>query len=148
MCHCIGQIADDVEEFGDKFSAELFPVLFTLLEDPVPRVQSHAAAAITNFVEQMDEEVIKPYLPNILDKSTKLLQSSISIVKETVLAALAATSEACKNQLHPYYNGLMELLFTIMSTHTTNEYKQLRGQVVESMTLMAHSVGNEKFSAY
>ena len=45
----------------------------------------------------MDEEVIKPYLGTVLERCTKLLQSSISIVKETVLAALAATSEACKN---------------------------------------------------
>lgn len=112
-----------MEDFGDTFHESLFPILFRLLEDDVPRVQSHAAAAITNFVEQMTEDVIKPYVGSILGMCTKLLQISISIVKETVLAALSAMSEACKTQLQPYFNNLMELLFKIMETHPSNEYK-------------------------
>ena len=34
------------------------PVLIQMLDDSVPRVVSHAAAAITNFVENMEKEDI------------------------------------------------------------------------------------------
>jgi len=38
------------------------PSLLAALDDPVPRVVSHSSAAITNFVEGMSNEEIKPYL--------------------------------------------------------------------------------------
>jgi len=34
------------------------PVLINLLDDNIPRVVSHAAAAITNFVENMDVDIL------------------------------------------------------------------------------------------
>lgn len=54
VCHCIGQIADDMQpEFQKSFHGSIMPMLMSLLNDAVPRVVSHAAAALTNFVEGM-----------------------------------------------------------------------------------------------
>lgn len=35
-----------------------------------------------------------------------------------------------------------------MKQHTTKEYKQLRGQIIECLTLMAHAVGYANFKQY
>lgn len=51
-CHAIGQISDDMQpRFQEKYGNDVFPILVQLLEtDPVPRVISHSAAALTNFL--------------------------------------------------------------------------------------------------
>jgi hypothetical protein len=40
----------------------VMPMLQKLLDDPVPRVVSHSAAALTNFVEGMNLEEFKNYI--------------------------------------------------------------------------------------
>ena len=35
-----------------------------------------------------------------------------------------------------------------MQTHPSKEYKQLRGQLIEAITLAAHSVGYELFAPF
>ena len=54
-CHAIGQISDDMQpKFQEKYGTDVFPELVTILQgDPVPRVISHSAAALTNFLEGM-----------------------------------------------------------------------------------------------
>jgi hypothetical protein len=54
-CHAIGQISDDMQpKFQEKYGDTVFPELLSLLQnDPVPRVVSHSAASLTNFLEGM-----------------------------------------------------------------------------------------------
>ena len=54
-CHAIGQISDDMQpRFQEKYGNDVFPELLNILkEDTVPRVISHSAAALTNFLEGM-----------------------------------------------------------------------------------------------
>lgn len=49
------------------------PVLINLLDDKVPRVVSHSASAMTNFVEKMKFEILNLYLETILTKLFSLL---------------------------------------------------------------------------
>lgn len=50
-CHAFGQISDDMQpKFQELYSREIFPKLLALLKDPIPRVVSHSAAALTNFI--------------------------------------------------------------------------------------------------
>jgi len=57
--HCIGQMADDMtEEFQENFHEQVLPALTQVLDDPIPRVQAHACAAMTNFFEGTDENII------------------------------------------------------------------------------------------
>jgi len=51
-CHAIGQISDDMQpKFQEKFGDAIFPELLVILQnDAVPRVVSHSAAALTNFL--------------------------------------------------------------------------------------------------
>lgn len=61
--HCIGQIADDMtEDFQENFHESVLPALIQMLDDPVPRVQAHACAALTNFLEGTPEEIAAQYI--------------------------------------------------------------------------------------
>lgn len=56
-CHAIGQISDDMKpKFQELYGKETYPRLILLLKDPIPRVVSHSAAALTNFLEGMKYE--------------------------------------------------------------------------------------------
>jgi hypothetical protein len=58
-CHAIGQISDDMQpKFQEFYGAAILPELINLLKDTVPRVVSHSAAALTNFLEGMKFEQI------------------------------------------------------------------------------------------
>jgi len=50
-CHAIGQISDDLKpKFQEIYGQQTYPLLVQLLNDNVPRVVSHSAAALTNFL--------------------------------------------------------------------------------------------------
>ena len=67
--HCIGQMADDMtEDFQDSFHEMVLPALTLMLDDPIPRVQAHACAAMTNFFEGTSEEIIVNYIAAIMPK--------------------------------------------------------------------------------
>jgi hypothetical protein len=50
-CHAIGQISDDLKpHYQELYGKDSFLKLAALLKDPVPRVVSHSASALTNLV--------------------------------------------------------------------------------------------------
>lgn len=121
------------------------PILLRFLEDPVPRVASHAAAALTNFSEGLSDDEMTPYLPTALKSLFALVENGCSVVKENCMTAIASTAEAAKHKFHPYFNDIIPLLFNIFSKYPGKEYKQLRGQTIECITIIAHSVDKAVF---
>lgn len=65
----------------------------------------------------------------------------ISLVKESCLGAMSSVAEVCKEHFSTFMEVTVQLLFNIIETHTSKEYKQLRGQAIETMTIIASSVG-------
>jgi hypothetical protein len=92
-------------------------MMMALLNDPVPRVVSHAAAALTNFVEGMTLDEFKPYIQQLLEKLCSLLVNdpkNISIVKENAIAAIAASSEAASKEFTAFYPEVSTFLFNML----------------------------------
>jgi hypothetical protein len=50
------------DNFQKSFHADVLPALIRALDDAVPRVQAHACAAITNFAENAQKDIILPFL--------------------------------------------------------------------------------------
>ena len=69
------------------------PALITALDDEVPRVQSHACAAITNFSENAQKEILLPYLQGLSQKFCTMIKEGISITKENAATAMATVVE-------------------------------------------------------
>ncbi len=51
------------------------------IQNDEPRVQAHAAAAIVNFSENCDEEILTGYLDNLITQLLGLLQNGQKLVK-------------------------------------------------------------------
>jgi len=145
--HCLGQIADDMpEEFQKAYHATVLPALVIALDDQVPRVQAHACAALTNFMEGATEEIVVPYLQQLSQKFCSLIQSGISLVKENAATALASTVEQGKTAFVPYFKETLQFLIGFLNEFHTPEYKQFRGQVIEAITIISAAVGEEEFA--
>ena len=146
--HCIGQISDDMtEDFQSEFGATVLPALIETLSDPVARVSAHCSSAITNFMDGAEEELVAPYIEALIAKLLPLIKDGISIQKENSVTAFASTAVAIKSQFDKYFNDSLDVLLGQLNTNGGPEYKQLRAQIIEGITLMSGSVSDEVFMA-
>lgn len=74
-----------------------------------------------------------------------MIQEGISIIKENAVTALASLAEAAKNNFDPYFEDCLKFLCGFLVACNEPHYKQFKGQVIESITIIAASVGQDKF---
>lgn len=148
-CNALGQLSTDFanviqETLGDK----ILPALISkLTQDSVPRVQSHAAAALVNFCEEAKSSTLEPYLDTLLTNLLGLLQNSPkSYVHEQVLTTIAIIAEAADQKFIKYYDTLMPLLTDCLRGDLGSDKRMLQAKCVQCATLIALAVGKEKFA--
>lgn len=61
------------------------------------------------------------------------------------MTALASLAEAAKANFVPYYEQCLSFLVQYLAGFNEPVYKQFKGQVIEAVTIISASVGNEKF---
>lgn len=82
-CQAVGQMCTDLgPDIQNDEHAVIVPALTEVMKDfNEPRVQAHAAAAIVNFSENCDEEILTGYLDNLIMQLLGLLQNGQKLVK-------------------------------------------------------------------
>jgi vesicle coat complex subunit len=82
-CQAVGQMCTDLgPDIQNDEHAVIVPALTEVMKDfNEPRVQAHAAAAIVNFSENCDEEILTGYLDNLITQLLGLLQNGQKLVK-------------------------------------------------------------------
>ncbi len=111
----------------------------------MPRVQAHACAALTNFMEGYVGTLDPMYLQEIHSRLVTLVMTGISLVKENAVTALASTVEQAKEAYIPYFADSVNLLNECLRNYQAKEYKQFRGQVIEAITIICAGVGEQTF---
>lgn len=145
--HCAGQLSDDRRfDFQQRFSPTMIPALIEAFNDQVPRVLAHALAALTNFLEGSSKGGVEGYVTAILEPCLNFIDTGISLVKENSISTIAALAEAAKEDFIPYWQKTAEIIFNVLKNVHQREYKQLRGQAIECLTLMGEAIGKEEFS--
>ncbi|KAG6906676.1 hypothetical protein DXG01_012656 [Tephrocybe rancida] len=88
------------EVIQDKYHAQLFVVLTPTLEDPEPRVHSHAAPTLIYFCESVARDTLLLYLNPIVERLLKLLNpfgdagNVMRYVQEQAITTLAIVANA------------------------------------------------------
>jgi len=146
-CNAAGQMSTDFGPvFQAMFHSSILPALIGVMDDKDnPRVQSHAAAAVINFCEHSDGELLAPYLNELLAKLYGLLQGGKIIVQEQAVTAIAAVADAASTEFLKYYDTFLPLLKSILANANSKEYRVLRGKTMECISLIGVAVGKEKF---
>ena len=112
------------------------PAIISVLESSEPRVQSHAAAALVNFCEEAEKEILEPYLDNLLNHLLSLLQSPKRFVQEQALSTIATVADSAELTFSRYYDTLMPLLFNVLKVEQSKDFRLLRAKAMECATLI------------
>ena len=144
-CNALGQMSTDFAgPMQEKYHEAVLTNIIPVLQSPEPRVQAHAAAALVNFCEEAEKAVLEPYLDQLLGNLLQLLQSSKRYVQEQALSTIATIADSAENAFVRYYDTLMPLLFNVLKSEQSKEYRLLRAKAMECATLIALAVGKEK----
>lgn len=115
------------------------------MDDPIPRVQCHAATAIVNFVDQCDNEFIEPYLDSLISKLLTILQKGKRFVQEQALAAISAVASSATHLFVKYYAVTIPYLKIILNNANGKQERMLRAKAMECINLIGVAVGPETF---
>ncbi|EHK99714.1 putative Importin subunit beta-3 [Glarea lozoyensis 74030] len=144
-CNALGQMSTDFAgTMQSKYHSVVVPAIIPVLNSPEPRVQAHAAAALVNFCEEAEKEILEPYLDDLLTHLFQLLQSEKRYVQEQALSTIATIADSAEAAFAKYYSTLMPLLFSVLQQENTRELRLLRAKAMECATLIALAVGKEK----
>ncbi|KAF5347677.1 hypothetical protein D9758_014842 [Tetrapyrgos nigripes] len=151
-CQCVGQLCTDLEEIiQEQYHQQLFSVLIPALEDPEPRVHSHAAAALINFCEGVERDTLVPYLDPIVERLLRLLnpagnQNEVKrYVQEQAITTLAMVADASETVFAKHYATIMPLLLNVLRNADGPEYRRMRVKAMECAGLIAIAVGRDTF---
>ena len=144
-CNALGQMSTDFKgTMQTKYHQVVLPSLIPVLMSAEPRVASHAAAALVNFCEEAEKDILDPYLDNLLGNLLNLLQSPKRYVQEQALSTIATVADSAESRFEKYYDALMPLLFNVLKEEQSKEYRLLRAKAMECATLIALAVGKER----
>ncbi|KAG1673229.1 hypothetical protein FOA52_013109 [Chlamydomonas sp. UWO 241] len=148
-CQALGQMCTDLgPELQNDHHAKLLPALMALMDDfNNPRVQAHACAATVNFADNVEEELLPPYLDSLIMKLLVLLQHGKKLVQEGALTAMASIADCSKALFVKYYDTVMPLLSSILVGATDKAHRLLRAKALECISLVAMAVGKDRFRA-
>lgn len=149
-CNALGQMCTDFADIIQRVAGDLIlPALISKLDGKsVPRVQAHAAAALVNFSEAASNDVLEPYLDDLLSALLQLLQSPFRYVQEQVLTTIAIIADAAEHKFKKYHQTLLPLLIQFLKSLMGPNERILTGKCVECSTLIALAVGPDNFAPY
>ncbi|KAF2121760.1 importin subunit beta-3 [Lophiotrema nucula] len=147
-CNAVGQMSTDFAgTMQEKYHQVVLPNIIPVLESPEPRVQAHAAAALVNFCEEAEKNILEPYLDQLLSHLLMLLQNPKRFVQEQALSTIATVADSAETAFANYYATLMPLLFNVLRTEQSKEFRLLRAKAMECATLIALAVGKERMGS-
>lgn len=74
-----------------------------------------------------------------------LISTGISIIKENAVTALASLAEAAKSHFDAHFDECIKYLCGFLHQFNEPQYKQFKGQVIESITIVSAAAGLDKF---
>jgi len=99
-------------------------------------------------VEGLSDATLKEYLKPFLVRFFEILREARSFTKESVISAVSTFAESSGKDFIPFYEDAVKFFFQMMESHTQKEYRQIRGMIIEVLTIMAHAVGFETFRPF
>ena len=148
-CQALGQLCSDLgPRLQETQHAAVLPALMALMDDfNAPRVQAHACAAVVNFAENCEQDVVAPYLDTMIGKLLALLQQGPRNVQEGALTSLASIADCAQDYFIKYYDTCMPLLRHVLEHAQESTHRLMRAKALECISLVGMAVGKERFGA-
>jgi len=148
--NCIGQIANDFAPvLQEMYHGMILPELLKIIVDSrYPRIQTHASAAMFNFIEECDEKIIEQYVETLVVELVKVLKNGVTTVQEQCLTTIACISGSAPNLFQKYFDNVGGLVMQILVHSQRKDQERLRARAMECISYMGMAVGKEKFRPY
>ncbi|XP_027129829.1 importin-4 isoform X1 [Larimichthys crocea] len=144
----LGQFSEHLQPEVSKYCAELMPLLLDYLSSLNEAKVGHvtkAFYALENFMENLGAD-IEPYLPTLMETMLSALNNAANLkIKELAVSAIGAIANAAKELLVPYFPPVIESLKGFLTT-TTEEMRSLQTQSLDTLSVLARTIGNDVFS--
>lgn len=146
-CQGLGQLCTDLcPDLQESHHEPILGALIGLMEDfSNPRVQAHSCAAVVNFAEGCDQDIMGPYLDALITKLLALVRNGRKNVQEGALTAMASIADASGDYFIKYYDECVPLLREILEKASDRSYHMMRAKTLECISLVGMAVGKEKF---
>ena len=99
-------------------------------------------------VEGLDSENIKPYLPELMLRLSRLFSSDIFKIKIAAVSATGAIAACAKESFLPYFEEIMNSLSAYVEIKDDKEELDLRSMTCDAMGSIALAVGPKAFQRY
>lgn len=114
----LGQFSEFCQPEILQYTSTVLPVVFQALDDSRPTVQGTSCYVLETFCENLQPDVLRPYLGPLMNKLAALLHNAQDkTTKEMSLSAIAATAVAAEIDFLPYaevrfynYDGMFTLI--------------------------------------
>lgn len=148
-CQAIGQIALDHQPlFQKNYAQVILPPLIVALDDPSSRVQSHAAAALINFAEEVEKADLMPFADQLMNKFFEGVKpDKPRMIRERCVTGIAVIAGVTEKDFLKYYPTVVPAMKEIILKSITKEERTIRGKAVECISIIGLSVGSENFKA-
>merc|ERR1712048_717860 len=143
----LSQVGEYMENLKD-----IEPILSTInnhINHENPRIRYACLHGLGQISDDMcpEPEVVK-IMDQLYERLIFNLENGSSFVKENALAALSALSEGAGINFIKFYDQTMEFMIQVLKNYTKKEYKQIRGQSIECITIMSATMGKEHFAKF
>jgi len=147
---CLGQIANDfAPDIQQAFHGMVIPELLRVTVDcRFPRIQTHAAAALFNFVENCEEEILARYVDQLVVQLINILKSGTRPVQEQVLTTIACIAGSAPEAFQKHYDVVMGLVMRALTTANGKANEKLRARAMECVSYIGMAVGKDRFRQY
>ncbi|CAK9297580.1 unnamed protein product [Gordionus sp. m RMFG-2023] len=97
-----------------------------------------AFTAFETYIENMDKEILEPYLPVILRNMIEILKNpGLPIkLKEFAISCLSATASAAEELIQPYFPEILAILEQYLVTQSS-DYEKLQIQSIDTLNMLS-----------
>lgn len=158
--NCVARLADDLAEDMGNEHARLIPALIANYDLAINNLQQGqdseqslqmikaSCNAIDSLVEGMGEDVIAPYVQELVPRLSRLVDHPDHKVKCGAVGALGSIAAAARDAFAPYFEGTTRGLGQYIGIKDSNDDLELRGVVCDALGNIATAVGAQPFEPY
>ncbi|KAG9393148.1 hypothetical protein J8273_3277 [Carpediemonas membranifera] len=147
----LGHMASDLPDImhSPEFTGRVLEMFIQMVSNPeeTDRVKAHAIAAISNFCLDSDAEVLKPFLPRILENLANMLGSARRLCRMQALSTVGDVAVCASDEFRAYYASFMPGLINVLTVSTAPEDAAIRARAITTITNIGLTAGRERFLA-
>ncbi|ETN66625.1 importin beta-4 [Anopheles darlingi] len=150
----LGQFSEHLQPEISQHAEEILPILFEFLQQLCLQIRSGGKEpqhidrvfyALETFCENLEGQ-LTPHLPVLMERLFESLDTRNTVhLRELSLTAIAATANAAKENMLPYFPRLIDCLKLYLVKSDDEDIRTLRPQAINTFAALVRTIGKDNF---